>query len=112
MRRAVLGAWLAAGCASSDQDALYTGGFPPREYIFAGQTGSLVPSGGVAPLSQEQLAVPMGDALAVLYTSGCPELSAARLSVVGPGARGVPGERPGGACCRAHAVTSSLGSCG
>ena len=89
MRRAVLGAWLATGCASSDEDA-GSYGFPPRDYIFAGQTGSLVPNCGVAPLSQEHLAVPVGDALAVLYTSGCPEVGTAGLSVVGPDARGVP----------------------
>jgi len=88
VRRAIVGAWLATGCGSSDQDNSDVLG--PREYIFAGQTGSLVPSCGVAPLSQGQLAVPIGDALAVLYTSGCPEVSAARLGVVGPDARGVP----------------------
>jgi hypothetical protein len=88
VRRALLGAWLAAGCASSDHEVSYDG-FPPREYIFAGQTGSLVPSCGVAPLSQGQLAVPVGDALAVLYTSGCPEVGTARLDVIGPDAQSV-----------------------
>lgn len=88
VRRAVIGAWLAAGCASSDENADV--GFLPREYILAGQTGSLVPSCGVAPLSQEQLAVPVGDALAVFYASGCPEVNAAALSLVGPDARALP----------------------
>jgi hypothetical protein len=48
-----------------------------------------VPSCGVAPLSQEHLAVPVGDTLAVLYTSGCPEVGTAGLGVVGPDARPV-----------------------
>lgn len=87
--RAVLLGWLLAGCADLDgrDDAGLSG---PPEYIFAGQTGSLVPSCGLAPLTQGQLAVPQGDTLAVLYTSGCPELSVAALSVVGADARGVP----------------------
>lgn len=86
VRRALVWVWLVAGCAGSD-DALNMDGFPTREYILAGQTGSLIPNCGVAPLSQEQLAVPIGDALAVLYTSGCPEVSTARLGVTGPDAQ-------------------------
>jgi hypothetical protein len=58
--------------------------------MLGGQTGSLVPDCGVAPLSARGLAVPSGDAVAVLYGSGCPEaIAAARVGLTGPDARPV-----------------------
>jgi hypothetical protein len=63
---------------------------PGDEYWLGGQTGSLVPDCGVAPLSAGGLAVPIGDALAVFYDRGCPEdLVAERVALTGPGQRPV-----------------------
>jgi hypothetical protein len=58
-------------------------------YKLGGQTGSLIPDCGVAPLSQTGLAVPSGDVLAVLYTRGCPEGVTPEVAVTGPDARPV-----------------------
>jgi hypothetical protein len=65
------------GCGSDDSnnDSLGAGGSGGGWYL-AGQTGSLIPACGVAPLIAEGRSLPAGDALAILYTSGCPELEA------------------------------------
>ena len=76
--------WLGFGCASNDGDngALYM----PPGYILGGQTGSLVPDCGFAPLSAEGRSVPAGEALAVLYTGACSEpVSAEQLMLAGVG---------------------------
>lgn len=65
------------GCGSDDSDNRGIG--LPRDYVLGGQTGSLIPGCGIAPLSDEGLGVPSGDALAVLYTSGCSEPDASAL---------------------------------
>jgi len=53
--------------------------------MFGGQTGSLVPGCGVAPLSASGQALPASDTLAVVYTSDCPAASAqALVSVSAP----------------------------
>jgi hypothetical protein len=58
--------------------------------MLGGQTGSLIPTCGVAPLSASGYAVPRGDVVAVLYGSGCPEaLAASRVALTGPDARPV-----------------------
>jgi hypothetical protein len=58
--------------------------------MLGGQTGSLVPDCGVAPLSAGGVTVPVGDALAVIYGRRCPEeLAAEQLELIGPGARPV-----------------------
>lgn len=44
----------------------------PGDSYFGGQTGSLIPGCGLAPLSAAGSAVPAGDALGVLYTRDCP----------------------------------------
>jgi hypothetical protein len=87
----LLGVVLATSCAQdAAQDAAVLGP-PPGEYELGGQTGSLVPECGVAPLSAGGLAVPIGDALAVFYDRGCPEdLVAERVALTGPGQRPVP----------------------
>lgn len=41
-------------------------------YEFGGQTGSLLPGCGLAPLSAEGSIVPTGKGLAILYTKDCP----------------------------------------
>jgi len=67
-----------SGCGSMDAAP---DEFPSApEYQFGGQTGSLVPGCGVAPLSREGQAVPAGDAIAVVYTSGCPDGSLEELA--------------------------------
>src|SRR3954462_13516276 len=57
------------GCSAAEQDVdlsdLGTG-------YLGGQTGSLIPGCGLAPLSAAGNAVPAGDALGVLYTRDCP----------------------------------------
>lgn len=76
----VLGALLCAllflfGCGSEDSNnAAFAGS--SGGYELGGQTGSLIPGCGVAPLSAEGRSVPAGDAVAVLYTSECPEAEA------------------------------------
>lgn len=69
---ALLALLAASACGSSDSNNSALDPYVP-EYMFGGQTGSLVPDCGVAPLSEQGHAVPVGDALAVLYTSGCPD---------------------------------------
>jgi hypothetical protein len=73
------------GCAGEDSNN-ESAPSPPKEWILNGQTGSLVPNCGVAPLSEAGLAVPSGDALAVLYTVGCPEDGTPEVAVTGPDA--------------------------
>jgi hypothetical protein len=87
----LLGLALAA-CSfdSASEDAAFVGA-PPGDYMLGGQTGSLVPDCGVAPLSAGGVAVPVGDALAVVYGRGCPEdLAAQQLAVSGPDERPLP----------------------
>ena len=62
-----------SACASSDDANNSADGPYGPDYMLGGQTGSLVPDCGVAPLSEQGHAVPVGDAVAVLYTSGCPD---------------------------------------
>jgi len=65
-----------SGCASLEprpED------YPSDDYKFGGQTGSLVPGCGVAPLSESGQALPSSDALAVIYTSDCPAAAAQEL---------------------------------
>src|SRR6185503_4615802 len=72
--------------ANNDSQAIATG----PDYQLGGQTGSLVPGCGVAPLSAAGSSVPAGDALAVLYAGECPEQAVAeQLSLAGLGANGV-----------------------
>ena len=71
--------FILCGCGDDDSDRSAIGS--PDDHFFGGQTGSLIPGCGVAPLSEEGLGVPSGDALAVLYTGGCSEPEAvARLA--------------------------------
>jgi hypothetical protein len=80
-----------AACSfeSSDAEVEFVGP-PPGDYMLGGQTGSLVPDCGVAPLSASGIAVPVGDALAIVYGRGCPEeLAAEQLAIEGPDARPV-----------------------
>lgn len=58
------------GCASADVDH-GTSIDPGNDYL-GGQTGSLIPGCGLAPLSAAGNGVPAGDALGVLYTGNCP----------------------------------------
>lgn len=61
---------LLQGCSSSEATATSTaagGAFT------GGQTGSLKPSCGIAPLSEDGSSVPSGEQAFVLYTRGCPE---------------------------------------
>jgi hypothetical protein len=81
----LLSASTLTGCASSD-DNNNDSHAPPDEWILGGQTGSLIPGCGVAPLSEAGRAVPTGDVLAVLYTSRCPGGSAPELALTGPDA--------------------------
>jgi hypothetical protein len=48
---------------------------------YGGQTGSLTPRCGVAPLASDGTAVAAGDSIAVLYTSDCANTS---ITVIGP----------------------------
>ncbi|MEY4546811.1 MAG: hypothetical protein RL685_3006 [Pseudomonadota bacterium] len=89
--RAAWGSWSAllslalasAGCGSEQADALYIGS---PDYQLGGQTGSLVPGCGIAPLSAEGQSVPVGRALAVFYAKDCPGLAAqGRLALSGAG---------------------------
>ena len=63
---------LALACASERADVI---GAPPPlgPHETGGQTGSLMPICRVAPLSSAGVQVPAGDAVAVVYTDGCPE---------------------------------------
>ena len=76
----LLGAGALLGCGGDDSTV-------PGEYWLGGQTGSLIPDCGVAPLSKAGLAVPSGDVLAVLYTRGCPEDGTPEVAVTGPDSR-------------------------
>jgi len=79
-------------CGSSDDVSLdfSNGNGAPDDYQLGGQTGSLVPGCGVAPLSAAGSSVPAGDALAILYAGDCPEPAvAAQLALAGMGASGV-----------------------
>ncbi|MEO8180456.1 MAG: hypothetical protein ABI895_16585 [Deltaproteobacteria bacterium] len=77
-------------CSSSDDVNVDFSIGPPDDYQLGGQTGSLVPGCGVAPLSAAGSSVPAGDALAVLYAGDCLEQAlAAQLALAGMGANGV-----------------------
>lgn len=89
--QAIKGALLAVvtffGCSQPFADE-----YPSQsdDYEFGGQTGSLVPGCGVAPLSESGQALPASDALAVVYTSECPALAVQDLiSVSAPDASSV-----------------------
>src|SRR5689334_18764371 len=57
------------GCGAADLDEAI--GVEPGDDYLGGQTGSLIPGCGLAPLSSAGSAVPAGDSLAVLYTRDC-----------------------------------------
>jgi hypothetical protein len=78
------------GCGAPDDDAL-----DPGNDHLGGQTGSLIPGCGLAPLSAAGNAVPAGDALGVLYTRDCPgkEQMLALLGVPGVALESVPLDR-------------------
>jgi hypothetical protein len=82
-----------AGCGTFDADSsaqLFPSEGGPGDYMLGGQTGSLIPDCGVAPLSASGVAVPSGAVVAVLYGSGCPEaIAAARVGLTGSDARPV-----------------------
>jgi hypothetical protein len=61
------------GCSASDMsgDAASSVGGSGGDY-YGGQTGSLVPLCGLAPLSDEGQSVPAGEQAFVVYTQGCP----------------------------------------
>jgi hypothetical protein len=84
----VVGVGLAAGCLDvHPENDSGDVSINPADYMLGGQTGSLTPTCGVAPLSASGYAVPRGDAVAVLYGSGCPEaLAASRVALTGPDA--------------------------
>jgi hypothetical protein len=78
------------GCSSSFDVAFDEFPTTPPEYMLGGQTGSLVPGCGVAPLSAAGRSVPAGDALAILYAQDCPEQAVAeQLALLGVGADAV-----------------------
>jgi hypothetical protein len=70
---ALAGAALAAGCVNSDSDVILD--FAGPDYQLGGQTGSLIPGCGVAPLSADGQSVPVGRSLAVFYAQDCPQLA-------------------------------------
>jgi len=72
---ALAGATWVAGCESLSADSI-TLNFEAPDYQLGGQTGSLIPGCGVAPLSAEGQSVPVGRSLAVFYAQDCPELAA------------------------------------
>lgn len=59
---------LLPSCGSSTDSGASGGAFN------GGQTGSLMPNCGIAPLSEEGSSVPSGEQAFVLYTRGCPEV--------------------------------------
>jgi hypothetical protein len=64
-------ALLLHGCGASESaDSTATAG---GGAFNGGQTGSLKPSCGIAPLSEDGSSVPSGEQAFVLYTRGCPE---------------------------------------
>jgi hypothetical protein len=78
---------VACGSSDANNDAALE---PGDNYQLGGQTGSLVPGCGLAPLSAAGSSVPAGDALAILYAGDCPEQAVAeQLALVGQGAGGV-----------------------
>jgi hypothetical protein len=79
---AVLALLISSSCADERQGDY--GFLPPPDYELGGQTGSLVPGCGVAPLSAGGLSVPEGNALAILYAQDCPAgLSSEQLALQG-----------------------------
>jgi hypothetical protein len=58
------------GCSADDAD--HDTAIDPGGDHLGGQSGSLIPGCGLAPLSAAGNGVPAGDALGVLYTSDCP----------------------------------------
>lgn len=80
----LLAAWCATrllGCSSSANST--AGGTP-----YGGQTGSLTPTCGVAPLAQDGAAVASGNSVAVVYTASCTNTAA--MTVIGPDGKPVP----------------------
>lgn len=73
-----------AGCAQDMELDFAVDEVDP--YRLGGQTGSLIPGCGVAPLSAQGQSVPAGRALAVFYGKDCPALTAeGRLALLGAG---------------------------
>lgn len=87
----VVGLALVPSCLDSRAEEFsYDVSYNPSDYMLGGQTGSLIPNCGVAPLSANGYTVPRGDALTVLYGAGCPEaLAASQVALTGPDARPV-----------------------
>jgi len=84
MRRAVLLLpllALASGCGSSSEAASGNAGTGAGGAYTGGQTGSLIPNCGIAPLSEEGGTVPSGEQALVFYTRGCPQVQAADLVI-------------------------------
>jgi hypothetical protein len=80
---ALTSATLVAGCLNVSPDAAEQS-FQSPDYELGGQTGSLIPGCGVAPLSADGQSVPAGRELAVFYAQDCPELVApGRLALSG-----------------------------
>jgi len=80
---ALLALFISASCAL-DRSAADYGFSPTPDYELGGQTGSLVPGCGVAPLSAGGLSVPEGNALAILYARDCPAgISSEQLALEG-----------------------------
>lgn len=74
-----------AGC-SQDATVDFAAVDDLAPYQLGGQTGSLIPGCGVAPLSAQGQSVPSGRALAVFYGKDCPALTAdGRLALLGAG---------------------------
>ena len=64
---------LATGCSTLSKDSAQ---FEAPDYQLGGQTGSLIPGCGIAPLSAGGQSVPVGRSLAVFYAKDCPQLAA------------------------------------
>jgi hypothetical protein len=87
--RAVLAGALLGGCAFQSDDSADLAG-PSPDSMLGGQTGSLIPSCGVAPLSEQGRSVPSGDAIAILYAGACPEdITSERVTLTTAGGLGV-----------------------
>lgn len=87
--RAVLAGALLAGCAFQSDDTADLAG-PSPDSMLGGQTGSLIPSCGVAPLSAQGRSVPSGDAIGILYAGACPEdITSERVALTTAGGLGV-----------------------
>lgn len=76
-----------AGCLQDDGDSIDIGVQP--EYELGGQTGSLLPRCGVAPLSAQGQSVPVGRVLGVFYGEDCRDVAAGRVELFGAGVEGL-----------------------